>query len=57
MDEKEFVDSIKFIYEQMCSRIEEDDIEALKEEDDIEALKLEVYGLGSLIMEYKNTNK
>ena len=48
MDEKEFVDSIKFIYEQMCSRIEEDDIEALK---------LEVYGLGSLIMEYKNTNK
>lgn len=49
MDEKIFIDCVKFIYEQMCSWIEKDNKEALK---------LEVYGLGKLLMEYKaETNK
>lgn len=49
MDEKNFVDCVKFIYEQMCSWLEENNTEALRRE---------IYGLGSLIMEYKaETNK
>jgi len=44
MDEKNFVEYIQFIYEQMCSWIDKNDKEALK---------LEVYGLGKLLMEYK----
>ena len=43
MDEKNFVECVQFIYEQMCSWIEKDNKEALK---------LEVYGLGKLLMEY-----
>ena len=48
MDEKDFLDCVNFIYEQMCSWIEEDNKKALEQE---------IYALGSLIMEYKNTNK
>lgn len=48
MDKKDFVDCVNFIYEQMCSWINEGDIEGLK---------LEVYGLGKLLMEYKADNK
>ena len=44
MDEKNFVECVQFIYEQMCSWIDKNDIEGLKSE---------VYGLGKLLMEYK----
>ena len=49
MDEKDFLDCVTFIYEQMCSWIDIGDLEGLEQE---------VYGLGKLLMEYKaDTNK
>jgi hypothetical protein len=44
MDEKNFVECVQFIYEQMCSWINKNDKKALEQE---------IYGLGGLIMEYK----
>jgi hypothetical protein len=48
MDEKNFVECVQFIYEQMCSWIDTGDNEALHKE---------IYGLGKLLMEYKSEKK
>lgn len=49
MDEKDFLDCVNFIYEQMCS----EQMCSWINENNIKALEQEIYGLGKLLMEYK----